>query len=104
MMLTLTSRVIAVGLALAAVFVAPAAATAAPACSTLPAPFPCGQGTHPICIKREKCVGGTGIVPQTKSVCTMTKCVNNPPKPGPQNTQAKSKKLNPQPEPPGKTQ
>ena len=80
------------------------AALAAPAaCKDLPAPFPCGQGTHPVCSSRVQCYGGTGTVPQLTSVCTQTKCVKNPPSVPPQKPGAAPKKLelNPQPEPPG---
>ena len=80
---------------------------AAPACNTLPAPFPCGQGTHPVCSNRVQCYGGTGTVPQLTSVCTQTKCVKNAPSVPPQKPGAtlKTKKLelNPQPEPPGRS-
>ena len=83
-------------------------AQAAPACKDLPAPFPCGQGTHPVCSNRVKCYGGTGTVPQLISVCTQTKCVKNPPSVPPQKPGAVPKikrtdQLNPQPEPPGRT-
>ena len=78
---------------------------AAPACKDLPSPFPCGQGTHPVCSSRVQCYGGTGTVPQLISLCTQTKCVKNPPSVPPQKPTAAPKikklKLNPQPEPPG---
>ena len=79
------------------------ALAAPPACKDLPAPFPCGQGTHPVCSSRVQCYGGTGIAPQLTSVCTQTKCVKNPPSVHPQKSGATPKKLelNPQPEPPG---
>ncbi len=102
-MLKTIGRTCLAGATLSTILTASSAAYAGPACSSLPAPFPCGQGTHPVCIKREPCIDGAGLVPKTKTVCTMTSCVNNPPKPVPQNTQAKPNKLNPQPEPPGRT-
>ena len=85
-----------------------AARAAPPDCKSLPAPFPCGQGNHPVCSKRVQCYGGTGTVPQLTVVCTQNKCVKNPPSVPPQKPSAASKikntdQLNPQPEPPGRT-
>lgn len=53
------------------------AQAAPPYCNSLPVPFPCGQGTHPVCTVKTACYGGTGIVPMLTSQCTQTKCVKN---------------------------
>jgi hypothetical protein len=78
---------------------------APPACNTLPAPFPCGQGTHQVCTKTVKCYGNKpGTVPQLSSTCTQAKCVKDIVLKNPGTTAAPAKKpqqLNPQPEPPG---
>ena len=48
-----------------AVGAAPFAVAAPPSCSSLPAPFPCGTGTHQVCTKQVKCYGTKpGLVPQ----------------------------------------
>ena len=54
------------------------ALAAPPACNSLPAPFPCGQGTHQVCTKTVQCYGSKpGLVPQLSSTCTQAKCVKN---------------------------
>ena len=79
---------------------------APPACNTVPAPFPCGQGTHQVCTKTVRCYGSnSGLVPQQlTSTCTQAKCVKDVVRqisPATVAPAAKSKRLNPQPEPPG---
>ena len=87
---------------------APVQSAGIPNCSSLPAPFPCGQGTHQVCTKNVRCnFGGTGGVPQKiRSTCTEAKCVKTPTPIGTAAPAAQRKKpnqLNPQPEPPGRT-
>ena len=83
-----------------AVGAAPFAVAAPPSCSSLPAPFPCGTGTHQVCTKQVKCYGTKpGLVPQLSSTCTQAKCVKDLVK-TPASMQKKLR-LNPQPEPPG---
>ena len=90
------------GAVVGAVGGAPLAVAAPPTCSSLPAPFPCGTGTHQVCTQHVKCYGNKpGIVPQLSRTCTQAKCVKDPVK-TPASAQKKLK-LNPQPEPPGVT-
>ena len=75
---------------------------APPSCSSLPAPFPCGVGTHSVCTKTVKCYGDKpGTVPQLSSTCTQAKCLKDVVRKTPTITEQKRLKLNPQPEPPG---
>ena len=76
------------------------AAAAPPSCASLPAPFPCGTGTHQVCTKRVQCYGDKpGTVPQLTATCTQAKCVKDVAVKAP--AAAQKKQLNPQPEPPG---